>query len=81
MGSIYLQFHLVVEELSTEIEAIERDLARHTDTLDDAKIEELERRWKELQPLYVKLTGNGKAFLDAAVKVLERLFNFSNFIL
>lgn len=71
LGSIYLQFHLVVEELSREIESIENDLARHSDILDDAKIEELEKRWMELQPLYVKLTANGKAFLDAAVKVMS----------
>lgn len=69
LGSLYLQFHMVVEELTGEIESIENELKRYADILDEGKINELARRWKDLQPLYVKLTGSGKAFLDAAIKV------------
>ncbi|CAD1476295.1 unnamed protein product, partial [Heterotrigona itama] len=69
LGSLYLQFHVVVEELTREIESIESELKRHTDVLDERKIEQLGRRWKDLQPLYVKLTNAGKAFLDSAIKI------------
>ncbi|XP_043525684.1 uncharacterized protein LOC122536948 isoform X4 [Frieseomelitta varia] len=69
LGSLYLQFHVVVEELTREIESIEGELKRHTDVLDERKIELLGRRWKDLQPLYVKLTNTGKAFLDSAIKI------------
>ncbi|XP_076385572.1 uncharacterized protein LOC105662897 isoform X4 [Megachile rotundata] len=69
LGSIYLQFHVVAEELMKEVESIESELKRNADVLDEGKVEELGRRWKDLQPLYVKLTGSGKAFLDAAMKI------------
>lgn len=69
LGSLYLQFHMAVEELTREIESIESELKRQTDVLDERKIEQLGRRWKDLQPLYVNLTNTGKAFLDAAIKV------------
>lgn len=75
LGSLYLQFHVVVEELTKEIESIEAELKRHVDVLDEERIESIGRRWKDLQPLYVRLSGTGKAFLDAAVKVLDS-FNF-----
>ncbi|XP_050486180.1 titin isoform X2 [Bombus huntii] len=69
LGSLYLQFHMAVEELTREIESIESELKRQTDVLDERKIEQLGRRWKDLQPLYVNLTNTGKAFLDAAIKI------------
>ena len=69
LGSLYLQFHIAVDELTREIESIESELKRQTDVLDERKIEQLGRRWKDLQPLYVNLTNTGKAFLDAAIKV------------
>lgn len=73
LGSLYLQFHLVVEELTREIESIESDLKRHADVLDEGKIDQLGRRWRDLQPLYVKLNNTGEAFLDAALKVPEKM--------
>ncbi|XP_076170517.1 uncharacterized protein LOC143148247 isoform X3 [Ptiloglossa arizonensis] len=69
LGTLYWQFHVDAEKLMREIESIDNELTRHTDVFDEVKVEELERHWKDLQPLYVKLTGNGKAFLDAAVKI------------
>ncbi|XP_043261539.1 uncharacterized protein LOC122402644 [Colletes gigas] len=69
LGTIYWQFHADVENLSREIESIDHELTRYTDVFNEVKVEELERRWKDLQPLYSKLTANGKAFLDAALKV------------
>lgn len=69
LGSLYLQFHIAVDELTREIESIESELKRQTDVLDERKIEQLGRRWKDLQPLYVNLSNTGKAFLDAAIKV------------
>lgn len=76
LGSLYLQFHVVVEELTREIESIESELKRHTDVLDERKIELLGRHWKDLQPLYVKLTNAGKAFLDSAIKVTRFTFDY-----
>lgn len=67
LGTLYLQFHLDVEELTREIESAEGELTRSADMA--MKVEEIERRWDQLQSLYAKMTGNGKAFLDAAVKV------------
>ncbi|OAD58515.1 Muscle M-line assembly protein unc-89 [Eufriesea mexicana] len=69
LGSLYLQFHLVVEELTREIESIESDLKRQADVLDEGKIDQLGRRWRDLQPLYVKLNNTGEAFLNAALKI------------
>ncbi|XP_076384943.1 uncharacterized protein LOC117223969 isoform X3 [Megalopta genalis] len=69
LGSVYLQFHLDVDELTREIESIENELTRPADLLDAVKVDELQRRWNDLQSLYLRLTGNGKAFLDAAVKI------------
>ncbi|XP_078042862.1 uncharacterized protein LOC144473128 isoform X2 [Augochlora pura] len=69
LGSIYLQFHLDVDELTREIESIESELTRPADILDAVKVDELQRRWNDLQSLYLRLTGNGKAFLDTAVKI------------
>ncbi|XP_076758852.1 uncharacterized protein LOC143428086 isoform X1 [Xylocopa sonorina] len=69
LSSLYLQFHLVVEELTRELESIENELKKHIDVLNERYIKEVEKRWKDLQPLYGKLTGAGKAFLDAAAKI------------
>ncbi|XP_054013283.1 titin isoform X3 [Hylaeus anthracinus] len=69
LGTLYCQFHVDAEKLTREIESIENELTRHTDVFDEVKVEELERRWKDLQPLYAKLSSNGKTFLDAAVKI------------
>ena len=76
LGSLYLQFHVVVEELTREIESIESELKSHVDVLDERKIEQLGRRWKDLQPLYVKLTNTGKSFLDSAIKVTKYTFHY-----
>ena len=76
LGSLYLQFHVVVEELTREIESIESELKSHVDVLDERKIEQLGRRWKDLQPLYVKLTNTGKSFLDSAIKVTKFTFHY-----
>ncbi|KAG7188139.1 hypothetical protein KM043_013360 [Ampulex compressa] len=69
LGSLYLDFHLVVDELTREVDTIEEDLKEHHNMLDENNIDELGRRWKTLQPLYVKLSGTGKAFLDEAMKI------------
>lgn len=79
LGTVYLQFHMVADELTREVESIESELKSNADVLDERKVEELGRRWKDLQPLYVKLTGSGKAFLDAAIKVLDYFFLLQKF--
>ncbi|XP_076636076.1 uncharacterized protein LOC143349064 isoform X2 [Colletes latitarsis] len=69
LGTTYWQFHEDVENLSREIECIDGELTRHTEVFNEVKVEELERRWRDLQPVYLKLTADGKAFLEAALKV------------
>lgn len=69
LGTIYIQFHEIVEELTSEMDSIDNELKKYEDALDEAKINELERRWKSLEPLYKKLDNRAKAFLDVTSNV------------
>lgn len=63
VGTLYIQFHEIIEELSNEMDSIDNELKRCEVTLDETRIDELERRWKSLEPLYKKLDNRAKAFL------------------
>jgi len=71
LGTIYIQFHEIVEELIKEMDSIDNELKKYEDALDEAKIHELEKRWKSLEPLYKKLDSRAKAFLDETSNVSD----------
>jgi len=69
LGTIYIQFHEIVEEFTNEIDSIDNELKKCEDALDETRIGELERRWKSLEPFYKKLDNCAKAFLDETSNV------------
>jgi len=73
LGTIYIQFHEIVEELTKEMDSIDNELKKYEDAIDEAKIHELERRWKCLEPLYKKLDCRAKAFLDETSNVSYKI--------
>ncbi|XP_012542170.2 titin isoform X3 [Monomorium pharaonis] len=64
LGTIYMQFHEIVEELDHEIDSIDNELKKYGDILDEAKFNELERRWKSSEPFYKKLQNHANIFLN-----------------
>ncbi|RLU22075.1 hypothetical protein DMN91_006455 [Ooceraea biroi] len=77
LGTIYIQFHEIVEELNTEMDSIDNELKKCEGALDEAKINDVERRWKSLEPLYKKLDNRAKAFLDETSNVDDSYLNVS----
>lgn len=64
LGTTYIQFHEIVEELTNEMDSIADELKKCEGVLNETKVNELERRWTLLEPLYKKLDDRAKAFLD-----------------
>lgn len=64
LGTTYIQFHEIVEELTNEMDFITDELKKCESVLNEAKINELEKKWMSLEPLYKKLDNHAKAFLD-----------------
>lgn len=64
LGTTYIQFHEIVEELTNEMDFITDELKKCEGVLNEAKINELEKKWTSLEPLYKKLDDHAKAFLD-----------------
>ncbi|XP_067210497.1 uncharacterized protein zormin isoform X3 [Linepithema humile] len=77
LGTIYIQFHEIVEEFTNEIDSIDNELKKCEDALDEARIDELERRWKSLEPFYKKLDNCAKAFLDETSNVDDPYLDIS----
>lgn len=70
LSSLYVKFHTVASELAKEIDALEEEFKKNSSAdIDDERIRKLEDKWIALQPLYLKLTGSGKNFLDASREV------------
>ncbi|XP_019884311.1 titin isoform X6 [Camponotus floridanus] len=76
LGTIYIQFHEIIEELTNEMDYIDNELKK-CDTLDETKINELERKWKSLEPLYKKLDDRVKAFLGEAGNIDDSYLDIS----
>lgn len=76
LGTIYIQFHEIAEELSNEMNAIDYELTKREGALDEARIDELERRWKALEPLYKKLNNRAKTFLDETSNVSSHYIEY-----
>lgn len=64
LGTIYTQFHEIVEELIHEMDSIDNELKKYENVLDEARFNELERRWIFFESLYKKLDNHAKAFLN-----------------
>ncbi|XP_039306302.1 uncharacterized protein LOC105193639 isoform X2 [Solenopsis invicta] len=64
LGTIYMQFHEIVEELTHEMDSIYDELKNCENALDETKFNELEERWKSFEPLYKKLHDYAKTFLN-----------------
>ncbi|XP_015607040.1 titin isoform X3 [Cephus cinctus] len=71
LSSLYVKFHEAAAELANEIDAIETEFKKNGENLKEGKIEELEKKWMALQPLYLKLTSTGKQFLDEAREISD----------
>lgn len=69
LGTTYIQFHEIAEELSNEMDSIDNELKMREDALNEGRIDELERRWVDLESLYKKLNNRAKAFHDEADNV------------
>lgn len=69
LGTTYIQFHEIAEELSCEMDSIDNELKMSEDTLNEGRIDDLERRWGALESLYKKLNNRAKAFHDEADNV------------
>lgn len=69
LSTIYIQFHETVEELTHEMDSIDNELKMYEDVLDEAKFNELEKRWKSFEPLYKKLDNQAKTFFNEANNV------------
>ncbi|XP_066595731.1 uncharacterized protein [Prorops nasuta] len=68
LGASYAEFHESAENLDKEIDLIQKELKDVT-LLSENHVQQLELKWKTLQPLYTKLTKYGKKFLDEASMV------------
>lgn len=64
LSTIYIQFHEIVEELIHEMDSIDNELKKYEDVLDEARFNELERKWTFFESLYKKLDNHAKAFLN-----------------
>lgn len=69
LGSLYVDFHQAASNLDDELNTFEADLKNNAENLDVVKTAELEERWRNLQPHYLRLTATGKSFLDEGEKV------------
>lgn len=70
LGTTYIQFHEIAEELSCEMDSINNELKmRENEALNEGRIDELGRRWGALEALYKKLNNRAKAFHDEADNV------------
>lgn len=69
LAQMYVEFHRSALDLERDLDNLEADFKGSADDMDDAKMNELERRWASLQPRYVQLTKNGRKFLDESNKV------------
>lgn len=78
LGSLYVDFHEAAERLGNEVDLLENEFKQNVERIDDQHIEQLESRWKELQPLYVKLTQSGAKFNDEADRVSPKFISFSS---
>lgn len=68
LGTTYIKFHEIAEELSSEMDSIDHELKTREDA-SKSRIDELERRWGALESLYKKLNNRAKAFHDEADRV------------
>lgn len=64
LGTIYKQFHEIVEELTYKMNSIDNELKKYEDVLDEARFNEIEEKWKSFEPLFEKLDNHAKAFLN-----------------
>lgn len=64
LGTIYKQFHEIVEELTYKMDSIDNELKKYEDVLDEARFNEIEEKWKSFEPLFEKLDNHAKAFLN-----------------
>lgn len=72
LSSHFVEFHEAATRLSAEVDSLEGEFKKNSENLDNEKIEALEKRWNDLQPLYVKLTNSGAKFLAESDRVSRR---------
>lgn len=67
--TIYIQFHEIVQELTHEVDSIDSELKKYEDILDEAKFNEIEKRWNSFEPIYKKMDNHAKIFLNESNNV------------
>lgn len=76
LSALYVDFHEAAVALAKEVDVVENEFKKNADNLEEDKIQDLEKRWNELQPLYVRLTNSGAKFLTEADKVRFSKFDY-----
>ncbi|XP_051161941.1 muscle M-line assembly protein unc-89 isoform X2 [Leptopilina boulardi] len=71
LGSLYVDFHQAATTLDDELNLFEIDLKNNAENLNQMKCDQLEEKWRNLQPYYLRLTAAGKSFLDEGEKIMD----------
>ncbi|XP_044588390.1 uncharacterized protein LOC123267682 isoform X4 [Cotesia glomerata] len=66
LSALYVDFHEAAIALGKELDEVESEFKKHSDNAEEGRIDDLEKRWNELRPLYMRLTSAGSAFLAEA---------------
>ncbi|CAG5081160.1 Similar to sls: Titin (Drosophila melanogaster) [Cotesia congregata] len=66
LSALYVDFHEAAVALGKELDEVESEFKKHSDNAEEGRIDDLEKRWNELRPLYMRLTSAGSAFLAEA---------------
>ncbi|XP_014485705.1 PREDICTED: uncharacterized protein LOC106750117 isoform X2 [Dinoponera quadriceps] len=77
LGTTYIQFHEVAEELSNEMDSVDNELKMSENASNEGRIGELERKWEALESLYKKLNNRAKTFHDEADNVEDSYLDIS----
>ncbi|XP_057334956.1 titin isoform X6 [Microplitis mediator] len=66
LSALYVDFHEAAAALGKELDEVENEFKKNSDNVEEGKIDNLEKRWNELRPLYMRLTSCGSVFLTEA---------------
>lgn len=74
LAIIYIQFHEIVEELTHVMDSIDNEFEKYKDMLDEARFNEVEKRWNSFEPVYKKIDNHAKIFLNESNNVSNSFF-------
>lgn len=79
--TIYVQFHEIAEELTHELDSIDSEFKKYEDMLDEARFNEIEKRWNSFEPVYKKIDNYAKIFFDESNNVSNSFFLLITFLI